>query len=73
MNKLELEGMIELSKLGFSVIANQRLRLKVSILISTLKKKKKFINYEFSTIFFFNFFFNLSHSQLRLIAKVVYC
>ena len=40
MNKLELEGMIELSRLGFSVIANQRLRLKVSILISTFKKKK---------------------------------
>ena len=72
MNKLELEGMIELSRLGFSVIANQRLRLKVSILISTFKKKT-FINYEFSTIFLFNIFFNLSHSQLRLIAKVVYC
>ena len=63
MNKLELEGMIELSKLGFSVIANQRLRLKVSILISTFKKKKKFINYEFSTIFFFNFFLtSLTHN-----------
>lgn len=63
MNKLELEEMMELSILGFSVIANQRLRFKVSILISAFKKK--FIKYEFSSIFF-----NLSHSQLRLIAKL---
>ena len=63
MNKLELEGMIELSRLGFSVIANQRLRLKVSILISTFKKKKSLLTMNFLPFFFSIFFLtSLTHN-----------